>query len=98
MIICDVLMPGMNGFDVTRKLKRDFETKYIPIILLTAMSTSENKLEGVESGADAYITKPFSSRLLLARIFQLIEQREKLKRKFSNDPAMTSQALCSTNG
>ena len=60
------------------------------------MSTSENKLEGVESGADAYITKPFSSRLLLARIFQLIEQREKLKRKFSNDPAMTSQALCST--
>ena len=89
-------MPGMNGFDVTRKLKRDFETSHIPIILLTAMSTSENKLEGVESGADAYITKPFSSRLLLARIFQLIEQREKLKRKFSNDPAMTSQALCST--
>lgn len=96
LIICDVLMPGMNGFDVTRKLKRDFETSHIPIILLTAMSTSENKLEGVESGADAYITKPFSSRLLLARIFQLIEQREKLKRKFSNDPAMTSQALCST--
>ena len=96
LIICDVLMPGMNGFDVTRKLKRDFETSHIPIILLTAMSTSENKLEGVESGADAYITKPLSSRLLLARIFQLIEQREKLKRKFSNDPAMTSQALCST--
>lgn len=96
LIICDVLMPGMNGFDVTRKLKCDFETSHIPIILLTAMSTSENKLEGVESGADAYITKPFSSRLLLARIFQLIEQREKLKRKFSNDPAMTSQALCST--
>ena len=96
LIICDVLMPGMNGFDVTRKLKRDFETSHIPIILLTAMSTSENKLEGVESGADAYITKPFSSRLLLARIFQLIEQREKLKRKFSNDPAMTSQVLCST--
>lgn len=96
LIICDVLMPGMNGFDVTRKLKRDFETSHIPIILLTAMSTSENKLKGVESGADAYITKPFSSRLLLARIFQLIEQREKLKRKFSNDPAMTSQALCST--
>ena len=96
LIICDVLMPGMNGFDVTRKLKRDFETSHIPIILLTAMGTSENKLEGVESGADAYITKPFSSKLLLARIFQLIEQREKLKRKFSKDPAMTSPALCST--
>ncbi|WP_417124025.1 ATP-binding protein, partial [Phocaeicola sp.] len=96
LIICDVLMPGMSGFDVTRKLKRDFETSHIPIILLTAMGTSENKLEGVESGADAYITKPFSSKLLLARIFQLIEQREKLKRKFSKDPAMTSPALCST--
>ena len=96
IIVSDIMMPVMNGIVMCRKLKEYLRTSHIPIILLTAMSTSENKLEGVESGADAYITKPFSSRLLLARIFQLIEQREKLKRKFSNDPAMTSQALCST--
>ena len=64
----------MNGFDVTRKLKRDFETSHIPIILLTAMSTSENKLEGGRKWCGCIHNKPFSSRLLLARIFQLIEQ------------------------
>lgn len=96
LIICDVLMPGMNGFDVTRKLKSNFDTSHIPIILLTAMSTPENQLEGVESGADAYITKPFSPKLLLARIFQLIEQREKLRNKFSNDPNVLNSTLCST--
>ena len=52
------------------------------------MSSAESHLEGVESGADAYITKPFSPKLLLARAFKLIEQREKLREKFSNDPNM----------
>jgi len=97
LIICDVLMPGMNGFEVTRKLKTNFETSHIPIILLTAMSAPENQLEGVESGADAYITKPFSLKLLLARTFQLIEQREKLRNKFSNDPTVMNSVLCSTS-
>ena len=96
LIICDVLMPGMNGFEVTRKLKTNFETSHIPIILLTAMSAPENQLKGVESGADAYITKPFSLKLLLAHTFQLIEQREKLRNKFSNDPTMMNPILCST--
>jgi len=96
LIICDVLMPGMNGFEVTRELKNNFDTSHIPVILLTAMSTQENKLEGVESGADAYITKPFSPKLLLARTFQLIEQRRKLREKFSNDPTSTDAPLCST--
>ena len=75
LIICDVLMPGMTGFEVTRQLKNDFNTSHIPIILLTAMSSAESHLEGVESGADAYITKPFSPKLLLARAIKLIEQR-----------------------
>lgn len=82
LIICDVLMPGMTGFEVTRKLKNDFNTSHIPIILLTAMNSAESHLAGVESGADAYITKPFSPKLLLARAFKLIEQREKLKENF----------------
>lgn len=96
LIVCDVLMPEMNGFEVTRELKNNFDTSHIPIILLTAMSTPEDKLEGVESGADAYITKPFSPKLLMARIFQLIEQRQKLREKFSNDPTATDAPLCTT--
>ena len=97
LIICDVLMPGMTGFEVTRKLKTDFDTSHIPIILLTAMSSAESHLEGVESGADAYITKPFSPKLLLARAFKLIEQREKLREKFSNDPSMVRPAICTSD-
>ncbi len=97
LIICDVLMPGMTGYEVTRKLKNEFSTSHIPIILLTAMGLPENHLEGIESGADAYITKPFSSALLLARIFKLIEQREKLREKFSNEPGIVLPAICTTN-
>ena len=96
LIICDVLMPGLTGFEVTRKLKNDFDTSHIPIILLTAMSSAENHLKGVESGADAYITKPFSPKLLLARAFQLIKQREKLRKKFSDDPGMITPAICTS--
>ena len=96
LIICDVLMPGMDGYTVTRKLKSDFNTSHIPVILLTAMSSTENQIEGSEAGADAYITKPFSIKLLLTRIFKLIEQREKLREKFSNSPNMTSSTICTS--
>jgi DNA-binding response OmpR family regulator len=96
LIICDVLMPGMTGFEVTRQLKNDFNTSHIPIILLTAMSSAESHLEGVENGADAYITKPFSPKLLLSRVIKLIEQREKLREKFSNEPNMTRPNICTS--
>lgn len=95
LIICDVLMPGMTGYEVTRKLKNDFETSHIPIILLTAMSTDENQLKGLESGADAYVTKPFSPKLLLARISQLINQRESLRKKFLSNPGITQPVISS---
>lgn len=90
LIVCDVMMPGMNGFEVTRQLKNNFETCHLPIILLTAMNSPESQLEGTKSGADAYITKPFSPKLLLARISQLIEQRGMLQSKFSKDPDVSS--------
>jgi len=96
LIVCDVLMPGMTGYEVTRKLKNDFDTSHIPIILLTAMSTTENQLEGIESGADAYITKPFSPRLLISQISQLIKQREKLREKFSNTPGIVQPVISSS--
>lgn len=96
LIICDVLMPGLTGFEVTRKLKTDFDTSHIPIILLTALSSAESHLKGVESGADAYITKPFSPKLLLARAFQLINQRETLRKKFSDTPDMAAPDICTS--
>ena len=97
LIVCDILMPGMNGYEVTRKLKNDFTTSHIPVILLTAMNSPESHLQGVESGADAYITKPFSTKFLLTRVFKLIEQREKLREKFSNSPTMLPPAICTTD-
>lgn len=97
LIVCDVLMPGMNGFEVTRRLKSDINTSHIPIILLTALSSEDKHLEGIEAGADAYIPKPFSSKLLMARIFHLIEQRAQLRKKFSNEPGTTHAVLCTSN-
>lgn len=97
LIICDVLMPGMTGFEVTKKLKADFSTSHIPIILLTALNSPEKHLEGIEAGADAYIAKPFSIKLLLARAFRLIEQREKLRDKFSSEPGVMRAAMCATD-
>lgn len=97
LIICDVLMPGLTGFEVTKKLKSDFATSHIPIILLTALNSPEKHLEGIEAGADAYISKPFSIKILLARILQLIEQREKLRKKFSNEPGVMDAGVYSTD-
>lgn len=97
LIVSDVMMPGMNGFEVTKRLKNSFETSHIPIILLTALGNDESILEGTESGADAYMVKPFSPQLLIARIFQLLDQREKLKQKFGKDLESVRSSMCSTN-
>lgn len=93
LIVSDVMMPGMNGFELTKRLKNSFETSHIPIILLTALSTDENVLEGTESRADAYITKPFSPQLLMARILQLLNQREILRQKFGKVPQEIRSAM-----
>ena len=97
LIICDVLMPGMSGFEVTRKLKNEFTTSHIPIILLTALDIEEKYQEGIESGADAYITKPFNVSLLLARISKLIELRDKLRQKYSNEPGLAHSIICTND-
>lgn len=96
LIISDVMMPGKNGFELTKRLKNDFETSHIPIILLTALDDEDSQLEGTQSGADAYVTKPFSMKLLLARTFQLLNQREKLRQKFTNDINAADTSLCSS--
>ena len=97
LIICDVMMPAMDGFEVTRRLKEDFQTCHIPIILLTAHSSIEHQLEGIQSGADAYIMKPFSLKYLVTRVFKLIEQREQLKKRFSNEYVLDGNLITSTD-
>lgn len=96
LIISDVMMPEMNGFELTKKIKSDFEICHIPVILLTALASNENQLQGIESGADAYITKPFSPSLLKARIFQILDERERLRKKFSKDTESFSPLLANT--
>jgi signal transduction histidine kinase/ligand-binding sensor domain-containing protein/DNA-binding response OmpR family regulator len=97
LIICDVMMSGLDGFEVTRKLREDFQTCHIPIILLTSHSSTEHQIEGIRSGADAYITKPFSIKYLVARVFQLIEQREQLKKRFSDEYVRGGNLLTGTS-
>ncbi len=92
LIICDVMMPGMNGFELTRKLKENFETCHIPVILLTAYISDEYNSEGIEAGADAYITKPFSMNHLMLQINKLLEKREKLRKHYAgNAPASSNE-------
>lgn len=98
LILCDVMMPGMDGFEVTRRLKEDFDTSHIPVILLTALSADDSKLKGAKCGADAYITKPFSTRVLIMCVCKTIEQREKLKEKFSNDLTSVRPLISTTEG
>ena len=79
IIISDVMMPEKDGIEMTRELRADMTTSHIPIILLTAKTTIESKLEGLEYGADDYITKPFSATYLQARVENLLMQRRKLQ-------------------
>lgn len=95
IVVCDVMMPEMDGFEFTKRLRKNFNISHIPVILLTAYSSEEHRLKGIQAGADSYITKPFSVKYLLARIVKLIEQREKLQRKFASEPT-TLQPLIST--
>lgn len=83
VIVCDVMMPGKDGFEVTKILKKQEKTSHVPIILLTAKAGVENRIAGLETGADAYVPKPFSSDELHARIRNLIDGRKKLKEKYS---------------
>jgi len=85
LIICDVMMPGMNGYELCAMLKTELLTCHIPVIILTAKASAEDKLESIETGADAYIAKPFDIRLLETQIRQLISSREQLKRMFSRE-------------
>jgi signal transduction histidine kinase/ligand-binding sensor domain-containing protein/DNA-binding response OmpR family regulator len=82
LIVSDVMMPEMNGIELCKKIKSDQRVSHTPVILLTARSAEEQKVEGFESGADDYITKPFNFEILVSRIKNLILKREKLHKAF----------------
>ncbi len=85
LIISDILMPVKNGIELCNEIKSNLETSHIPFIMLTAKTTVNDQIEGIETGADVYITKPFSFRFLVAQVNQIIESRQKLYSQFSQD-------------
>nr|WP_302829354.1 substrate-binding domain-containing protein [uncultured Bacteroides sp.] len=88
LIISDVMMPGMDGIECCRRLKSEMQTSHIPVILLTACSLDEQRIQGYDGGADSYISKPFNSRLLLSRIHNLIANRRQLRQFFGDNQAI----------
>ncbi|WP_214229441.1 two-component regulator propeller domain-containing protein [Pedobacter sp. B4-66] len=93
IIISDVLMPGMSGIELCNKIKEDSVLSHIPVILLTASSSAEIKLKGIEGGADDYISKPFENEMLIARIEGLFKSRNNLQKYFYNEITLKSNNL-----
>ncbi|MEW5797570.1 MAG: two-component regulator propeller domain-containing protein [Bacteroidota bacterium] len=85
VIISDVMMPKMDGFEVCKRLKTDHRTSHIPIILLTAKAGQEHKIEGLETGADDYLVKPFDARELTVRLNNLLEIRKRIREHFQKE-------------
>ncbi|MGE9312722.1 response regulator [Niabella sp. CJ426] len=86
LVISDVMMPEMDGIELCEKIKSSFELSHIPVILLTAKNTLQAKIEGLNTGADAYIEKPFSPEHLAAQVFSLLNNRNKIKEYFAQSP------------
>ncbi|MEZ4905376.1 MAG: two-component regulator propeller domain-containing protein [Spirosomataceae bacterium] len=96
LIISDVMMPNMDGITLCQRIKDNLDTSHTPVILLTAKTSDESKIEGSESGADAYLTKPFSLKLLQLTIHNLMEGRRKLKELYAHDALVEAREIGTT--
>ena len=96
IIVSDIMMPVMNGIVMCRKLKEDLRTSHIPIILLTAKDSLQDKEEGYQVGADSYLTKPFSATLLHSRIHNLLESRKLLAERFNTNSILIDKRAAVT--
>lgn len=92
LIITDVMMPRMNGYELTLKIRNDNKLRHIPIIMLTALSAESKQEKGLEIGVDAFITKPFSSNILIAQCCNLLYQRDLLKHSYAQAPLQKIEA------
>lgn len=97
IVVSDIMMPKMDGLDLCKQIKENLETSHIPIILLSAKSDVESKIGGLEIGADAYITKPFKFKHVLAMVNNLLESREQLRKKYLNEPFTKITSLAYNN-
>jgi len=97
LIISDVMMPGINGIDFCKLIKEDIETSHIPFIMLTAKDALESRIEGVESGADFYFSKPLSVQLLELTIKNIFTQKQKLKERYLKDEHAEAKDLVHSN-
>ncbi|WP_274972585.1 two-component regulator propeller domain-containing protein [Bacteroides fluxus] len=85
LILSDIMMPEMSGTEMCSKIKNNFELCHIPVVLLTALTSDNKKMEGLQCGADDYIEKPFNNKMLLGHIANIIRNRKLLKQKFGKD-------------
>lgn len=97
LVISDVMMPNKNGVEMCRELKTDIRISHIPVILLTARTSNEYKIEGLKTGADAYMEKPFDMSILEVQIVNLLESRKKLRERFGNEVNIVPSEISSSS-
>ncbi|MBK1879705.1 response regulator [Pelagicoccus mobilis] len=93
LIVTDVMMPEMDGIEFCRKIREDNETCHIPVIILTARTADEHYIEGIETGADEYFSKPVRAELLIARIHNLLNSRQRLRDRFTEQVLVEPQSV-----
>ncbi|MCB4807891.1 response regulator [Tamlana sp. 62-3] len=97
LVISDVMMPKMNGFELCEAIKSEFETSHIPVLLLTAKTLEEDRIHGYQHGADGYLSKPFVTSVLMARIKNLLESKNRLRKRYSEIGGVFPSSEVTTN-